>query len=75
VSRCFRFEVAKSYDSGYGVIAIDLNKVGSLKVEVWRTAPRVNGVEGLPYHRSIWAEEVTIFQHIPQSAILGPVKP
>jgi RHS repeat-associated protein len=69
-----RLDVAGAYDSGHGVIAIDLNKVGSFQTEVWRQAPRVNGVQGLPYHRSFWAEEVTIFQDIPASAILGPVK-
>ena len=74
ISTSRNLEVAKSYDSGNGVIAIDLSKVDALQIEVWQTAPRVNGVEGLPYHRSYWAEEVTIFQDIPHSAILGPVK-
>jgi hypothetical protein len=74
ISTSKSLKVAKSYDSGNGMIAIDLNKVNSLQVEVWRTAPRVNGVEGLPYHRSIWAQEVTIHQQIPANAILGPVK-
>lgn len=66
-------DVAKTYDSGYGVIEIDLNKIGSFQTEVWKTAPRVNGVEGLPYHRSIWAQEVTIHQTIPATAIKGYV--
>ncbi|MFP8733600.1 hypothetical protein [Klebsiella aerogenes] len=48
-------QVAESYDNGHGIIAIDLNKVPSLQAEVWRHVPRVNGVDGLPYHRSIWA--------------------
>lgn len=74
ISTSRSLDVAKSYDSGNGVIAIDLNKVGSLQVEVWKTAPRVNGVEGLPYQRSIWAQEVTIHQRIPANAILGPLK-
>ena len=67
-------DVARSYDGGNGIISIDLSKVNSLQVEVWQTAPRVNGVRGLPYHRSIWAEEVTIFESIPQSAILEPIR-
>ena len=33
------------------MVRIDLNKVPSFQAEVWRTAPRVNGVEGLPYYR------------------------
>jgi hypothetical protein len=74
ISTSRNIEVAKAYDSGSGVIAIDLNKVSSLQVEVWRTAPRTNGVEGLPYHRSIWAEEVTIHHSIPLDAVLGRFK-
>jgi RHS repeat-associated protein len=74
ISTSRRLDVAQAYDSGHGVIAIDLNKVPSFQAEVWRTAPRVNGVEGLPYHRSIWAQEVTVFQDIPAGAIIGPVK-
>jgi len=62
--------VAQSYSSGSGIALIDLNRVPSLQVEVWRTAPRVNGAEGLAYHRSIWAQEVTIYQSIPPDAIL-----
>lgn len=72
ISTTRRMEVARGYDGGNGIIAIDINKVSSLQAEVWRTAPRVNGVPGLPYHRSIWAQEVTIFQSVPQSAILNP---
>ena len=71
ISTSRRLDVAKAYDSGYGVIEIDLNKVGSFQTEVWKTAPRVNGVAGLPYHRSIWAQEVTIHQQIPANAIKG----
>jgi len=64
-------DVARKYDGGHGVVAIDLDKVPNAKVEVWRDAPRVNGAEGLPYHRSIWAEEVTILDSIPKDAIKG----
>ena len=74
ISTTKNLDIAKAYDSGYGIVAIDLNKVNALKVEVWQHAPRVNGVEGLPYHRSIWAQEVTIFQEIPNSAITGLIK-
>ncbi|QZN98223.1 DUF7587 domain-containing protein [Symbiopectobacterium purcellii] len=67
-------DIAKAYDSGHGIIEIDLNKVTSQSVEVWKTAPRANGVNGLPYHRSIWAQEVTVFKEIPNSAIKGVIK-
>ena len=66
--------IAKSYDNGNGIIVIDLNKVPSMKVEVWQHAPRVNGTQGLPYHRSIWAQEVTIYREIPTNAIIGVIQ-
>ncbi|WP_412548924.1 hemagglutinin repeat-containing protein [Ralstonia pseudosolanacearum] len=74
ISTTKNLDVARAYDSGNGIIAIDLNGVGSLQAEVWQHAPRVNGVAGLPYHRSIWSQEVTIYQKIPNEAIIGPVK-
>ena len=66
-----RLDVARAYDGGQGVVAIDLNRVPNFMTEVWQHAPRVNGVAGLPYHRSIWAQEVSIFQSIPREAIKG----
>lgn len=33
-----------------------------------------NGIESLSYHRSIWAEEVTVYQDIPSSVIVGKIK-
>jgi RHS repeat-associated protein len=75
ISTSRRLNIAQAYDSGYGVIAIDLDKVAALQAEVWRTAPRVNTFpEGLPFFRSFWADEVTIYQEIPFEAILGSVK-
>ncbi|MFB9111577.1 LysM peptidoglycan-binding domain-containing protein [Xanthomonas arboricola pv. corylina] len=74
ISTTREIEVAKAYDSGNGIVLIDLNKVSSLQAEVWQTAPRVNGREGLPYHRSIWSQEVTIYQSIPSNAVLGYLK-
>ncbi|TBL82570.1 RHS repeat-associated core domain-containing protein [Hafnia alvei] len=64
-------DVANAYDSGYGVVVIDLNKVPSTPVEVWQTATRATGIDGLAYHRSIWAQEVTIHLSIPNTAIIG----
>ncbi len=66
-------DVAQAYDSGNGVVAIDLSKVDSLQVEVWQTAPNVSGAEGLAFQRSYWGQEVTVYQTIPQSAVVGPV--
>lgn len=66
--------VAHAYDSGYGVIAIDLDKVTSPQVEVWKNVPRPDSIRGpkdLAYHRSIWAQEVTVLKSIPHDAIIG----
>jgi hypothetical protein len=32
------------------------------------------GLEGFPYHRSIWQQEVSVFGHIPRNAILDWMK-
>jgi hypothetical protein len=53
ISTSRRLNIAQAYDSGYGVIAIDLDKVTALQAEVWRTAPRMNSFpDGLPFLRS-----------------------
>jgi hypothetical protein len=74
ISTTKSLDIAQAYDSGNGIIAIDLKQLDSLQIEVWQKAPRVNGVDGLPYHRSIRAQEVTVYQTIPPKAIVGPVK-
>lgn len=66
--------VARAYDSGNGVVAIDLDKVSSPQVEVWKNEPRPESIRGpkdLAYHRSIWAQEVTVLKSIPHEAIIG----
>ncbi|MET4862615.1 DUF7587 domain-containing protein [Morganella morganii] len=74
ISATTNLDIAKSHDSGNSIVDIDLNKVSSPKVEVWQHALWTNGIEGLSYHRSIWAEEVTVYQEIPSSAIVGKIK-
>ncbi|WP_160321002.1 hypothetical protein [Stenotrophomonas pavanii] len=74
ISTTKKLEVARAYDSGHGIVAIDLGKADTAHVEVWKTAPRVNGRAGLPCHRSIWAQEVTVFQSIPERAIIGAIE-
>jgi hypothetical protein len=74
ISTTSRLGVAQAYDSGHGVVAIDLNKVPSFQTQVWQSAPRVNGIQGLAFRRSFWAQETTIFQTIPANAIIGFVK-
>ena len=69
ISTTKNMDIAKAYDSGFGIVQVDLNKVNALQVQVWEHAPRTTGIDGLAYHRSIWAQEVTILQEIPYSAI------
>jgi hypothetical protein len=42
--------------------------------EGWRIYPCLPGNAGTPYYYSIWQQEVSVFQSIPQEAILGFVK-
>ena len=48
--------------SGYGVVKIDMNKVTSDSYKGYDIYPRVNGVEGLPYHYSVWQQEISVYQ-------------
>lgn len=70
ISTAKSLDVAKAYEGGYGIAAVDLKKVGALQTEVWQTAPRVSRAGGLPYRRSIWAQEVTIYGNVPPKAIV-----
>ena len=60
--------------SGYGVVKIDMNKVTSVSYKGYEIYPRVNGVEGLPYHYSIWQQESSVYQSIPFEAIVDYFK-
>ncbi len=46
-----------------------MSKVSSASYKGFEIYPRVNGVEGLPYHYSIWQQETSVFQSIPYEAI------
>ncbi|RXE57535.1 DUF7587 domain-containing protein, partial [Acetivibrio mesophilus] len=77
ISTTTDLEVAKGFNeagNNLGVIAIDMNKVNSKALKGFEIYPRVNGVEGLPYHYSIWQQEVSVFGEIPLDAIMGVVK-
>lgn len=69
------------YNSGNGIVAINLNKVPNAQVEVWQNAPRSNIYDPfnprstMPYHRSIWAQEVSIYQSVPSRALYTPFSP
>lgn len=60
--------------SKLGVGAINLDRVSSVAVEGSRAFPRVPGEAGLPCQYSVWQQEVSIYQRIPQEAIMGLVK-
>ncbi|WLR41723.1 RHS repeat-associated core domain-containing protein [Bacillus carboniphilus] len=60
--------------SNLGIAKIDLNKVPSQNYKGYEIYPRQNGKEGLPYHYSIWQQEISIYQSIPNNAIKGFVK-
>ncbi len=65
-------DVARAFNGGgNGIVAIDLQRVSSVQARAWEMYPRVNGVEGLPYHYSIWQQEVSVLQRIPHEAIVG----
>jgi len=65
--------IAEAFDSGNGIVKIDLSRVPSTQAEAWRIYPRVPMPEGKPYYYSIWTQEVSVYQFIPQDAIVeGP---
>lgn len=66
-----RKSVAKGFNqsgSGYGIVKIDMNKVTSASYKGYEIYPRANGVEGLPYHYSVWQQETSVYQSIPLEA-------
>ncbi len=76
ISTARSFEVARGYESGSSITAVNLSKVPNVKVEVWQTAPRSNIYKlSEPYHRSIWAQEVSVYQSVPSQAIYTPFSP
>ncbi len=60
ISTTLDLEVAKGFNesgSRLGIVAIDLDKVTTKTYKGYEIFSRVNGVEGLPYHYSIWQQE------------------
>lgn len=77
ISTTTDIDVARGFNqsgSNLGIVKIDLNKVPSQALKGYEIYPRVNGVEGLPYHYSIWQQETSVYQNIPIEAIKGFVK-
>lgn len=67
--------VARKYDSGYGIVAIDFRKVTSKKVYAPLEIPD-NGFDTNEWARELAVrdQEWLVYQYIPQSAIKGFVK-
>ena len=77
ISTTNNISVARGFNkagSNLGIVEIDLSKVTSQALKGYEIYPRVNGMKGLPYHYSIWQQEVSIYQNIPKNAIRGFVK-
>lgn len=73
ISTTYDLDVARGFNesgSKLGIVAIDLDKVTSNTYKGFEMFPRVNGVEGLPYHYSVWQQEVSVYQNIPLEAIV-----
>jgi hypothetical protein len=62
----------RSVTEGFNVAGSKLGVLGrvpSVTAEDWRIYPRLPGEAGLPYYYSIWQQELSIYQNIPQNAI------
>ncbi len=77
ISTTRSLEVAEAYQSGNGIAVINLNKVPSFQVELWKHAPATlnKGKEAIPFWRSLFSREVTIYQTIPKAAIKEVIRP
>lgn len=84
ISTTRRLDVAQGYHGDGPIAMIDLDRVPTEQVEVWRSVdrnPLNRDVAGpvahdgeLAFQRSFWAEEVTVYQAIPPEAIIGVVR-
>ena len=77
ISTTTDIDVARGFNkagSNLGIIEIDLNIVSTKALKGYEIYPRVNGEAGLPYHYSIWQQEISVYKNIPIEAIKGFVK-
>lgn len=76
ISTTRSYEVAQGYEGGNGIVVVNLGRVPGVQAEVWQTAPR-SSIYDLtkPYHRSIWAQEVTVNQSVPSQALYTRFSP
>lgn len=72
ISTTTDINVAKGFDSGYGIIRINLNKVQSNTIyNTFNMFSRNGGIgyEAIPYQYSVWQQEITIKGDILYEAI------
>ncbi|MFS1511577.1 hypothetical protein VQL36_03945 [Chengkuizengella sp. SCS-71B] len=75
ISTTTDLEVARGFDQGNGIIAIDLDKVSSEKVYQFENYSMDGDTnEKIAYQRAVWSREVSIYQYIEREAIIGYVK-
>ena len=77
ISTTTDIDIARGFNksgSNLGIIEIDLDKVPNKTLKGYEIYPRVNGEAGLPYHYSIWQQEISVYKNIPKEAIKGFVK-
>lgn len=70
ISTTRSFGAARNFESGRGIAIIDLGKVRTPAVEVWRDVPRTSFLNEMAYQRSLWHQEVTVLREIPPEAII-----
>ena len=83
IGTSYSYGVADAYrrgllgtDAGNGIAAINLGKVPAQnQVEVWMNIDRSTTTGEIVFHRSFWAQEVTIYRGVPQEAIYTPFSP
>lgn len=74
ISTTLDYSVAEGFNSGYGIVKIDLSKVPNECLKGFEIFPRVYGEEGLAYFYSVWQQEVSIRKSIPLEAIVEYMK-
>ena len=73
ISASTEINVSKGFDSGYGIIAIDLSKIETDVVTFTKLgnawANKYDFHQKIIYHRAMWQQEVLIKEYMPREAI------
>lgn len=76
ISTTTSLDVARGYESRFGIVAIDLRKVSSIKIvqaKQYQSNSKILN-ERIAYNRAVWSQEISVYQYIEQGAIIGYVK-